>query len=127
MEKTETILKKLQYRRQQLGIPYREIAKRAGVGIVTVQRALNGGKGVRLDTILAIADVLGVSIEVHPIRSVKETREEQARKKAKILVSMAQGTSGLESQGVDDETLKEMEDNIVHELLAGKNFKVWGV
>ena len=125
MVDTAKIIKELQNRRRQLEIPYKILAERSGIAMVTVQRALSGRAGVRLDTLLAIAENLGLGIDVHRSRNVNEMREEQARKKARRLVGMAQGTAGLECQGVSSETLKETEDNIVHELLSGSNIRLW--
>lgn len=116
----------LQERRRKCGIPYKTLAEHAGVGMLTVQRALSGGTGVRFDTIVAIAENLGLSIEIHPSKNISTMREEQARKKAKRIVAMAQGTAGLECQGVSNEALREAENNIMHELLAGSKARLWG-
>ena len=125
MENTIKTVKELRNRRRRLGISCKMVAERAGIGMLTVQRALSGGTGVRFDTILAIAENLGLSIEIRQCRKINTMREEQARKKAKRIVAMAQGTAGLECQGVSSEALKEAEDNIVHELLAGSNTRLW--
>ena len=125
MINTTKIIKELQNRRRQLEIPYKILAERAGIAMVTVQRALSGSAGVRLDTLLAIAENLGLDLDVQPSRKVNEMREEQAQKKARRLVGMAQGMAGLECQGVSSEILKQTEDNIVHELLSGSNIRLW--
>ena len=130
MSNTINIINLLQNRRRQLGMPYKVLAKRANLGMVTVQRALNGETGVRFDTIAAIAECLGINFEATGTIKVHTTEvntllEQQARQKAKQLVTIAQGSAGLEGQAVDTETLHRVEDNIVHELLAGSKKRLW--
>lgn len=125
MINTMKTIKELQNRRRKFGIPYKTLAERAGVGMLTVQRALSGGTGFRFDTIVAIAENLGLSIEIRPSKNISTMREEQARKQAKRIVAMAQGTAGLECQGVNSEALREAENNIMPELLAGSKARLW--
>ena len=125
MTDTRNILNELQNRRRKLGLPYKVLAKRANLGMVTVQRVLNGETGVRLDTLAAIADCLGMNFETNSTLDVNAMLERQARQKAKRLVAMAQGSAGLEGQGVGTETLHRVEDKIVHELLAGSKTRLW--
>ena len=130
MSNTNNIINVLQNRRRQLGMPYKALAKRANLGMVTVQRALNGETGVRFDTIAAIAECLGINFEAADTIKVNTIEvntilEQQARQKAKHLVALTQGSAGLEGQGVGIETRHRVEDKIVHELLAGSKKRLW--
>ena len=47
--------------------------------------------------------------------------EKEARAKAKKLVAMAQGSAGLEGQGVSEECLRKAEDWMTQAILDGTN------
>ncbi len=55
----------------------------------------------------------------------RDLKREQAERKARKLVSLVQGTSGLEGQAVDGQTLESMVERTTHELLAGSNRRLW--
>ena len=46
-------------------------------------------------------------------------------KKARELVGMVQGTSGLESQAVGQNQIEKMISQLVHQLMAGSRRKLW--
>ena len=125
MTDTRIIINELQIRRRKLGLPYKVLAKRANLSMVTVQRVLNGDTGVRFDNIAAIADCLGIDLLANNTLDVDTILERQARQKAKRLVAMAQGTAGLEGQGVSEEVCKQAEKKLVHELIAGDKRALW--
>jgi transcriptional regulator with XRE-family HTH domain len=119
-------LKNLNHRRRQLGMSYAALADRSGVPFRTVVRILSGKqKGANFANVLAIAEALGAGIHFDRNAGVEEFREQQARKKATRLVSMLQGTSALEGQAVDEEMIKQMISQTVHELLAGPKRRLW--
>jgi hypothetical protein len=66
--------------------------------------------------------------ECAPISSYVDARDlkrEQAQRKAKKLVALVQGNSGLEGQAVDQKAVKSMVKQTTHELLAGSKRKLW--
>lgn len=105
------------------GMTYPVLANRSGVPIATLKRifADNSAKA-SLSNVLAIAEALGMSMSVS---ETVDVRMNQALKKAHRVVGMVQGTSALESQGLDEEQIKRMIERTVHELLAGSNRKLW--
>ncbi len=105
------------------GMTYPVLANRSGVPIPTLKRifADNSAKA-SLANVLAIAEALGMSMGLNETIDV---RMAQARKKARRVVGMVQGTSALESQALDEEQIKQMIERTVHELLAGSNRKLW--
>lgn len=120
-------LKALDTRRKRLGMSRVVVARRSGVPLTTVQRILSGRESrPSLPSVLSIAEVLGASWDVDVNKGVEEIRERQARQKAERLVGMVQATSGLEGQAVDKDTLRQMVDRTVHELLAGSRLRLWG-
>lgn len=118
------LIQALQQQRKRLGMSYQVLADRSGLGIATVQRVLNGDTGVRLDSVMAMAEVLGVKVKCE-CRDAMELRRQQARSKACRLTAFTQGTSALEAQGIDQKTLKETEEMIYHKLMASNNTRLW--
>jgi transcriptional regulator with XRE-family HTH domain len=108
-------------------MPYAALARRSGVSVTTVVRALSGeNPNVSFETVLAIAAAVGLSVDFKVKTRIDELREQQAEQKARQLIGMLQGTSGLEAQALDEETLQEMTRQTVHELLAGSPRRLWG-
>ena len=75
--------------------------------------------------VAAIADALGVDIEFTNEVDSYELLHQQAVKKARELVGMVQGTSGLESQAVGQNQIETMVAQLVHQLMAGSRRKLW--
>jgi transcriptional regulator with XRE-family HTH domain len=120
-------LNDLNQRRRDLGMSYAALAKRSGVSLPTVYRILSGGhEAASWTNVVAIADALGVCAGFAPRVKADRLRYEQARQKAKRLVRMVQGTSGLEGQAVDADAIRSLEAQTVHELLAGSRQRLWG-
>lgn len=105
------------------GMTYPVLANRSGVPIATLKRIFaNNSTKASLVHVLAIAEALGMSMG---LSETIDIRMAQARKKARRVVGMVQGTSALESQGLDEEQIKHMIERTVRELLAGSNRKLW--
>ncbi len=118
----------LDQRRQRLGMTLQALAERSGVSLPTVSRILTGGQqNASLSTVLAMARVLGVRLNLEAESDVDDLLERQARQKAERLVGMVQGSAALEGQGLDKETRERMVRRTVHELRAGSKRKLWAV
>ncbi|MEO2018953.1 MAG: helix-turn-helix domain-containing protein [Fuerstiella sp.] len=122
-----TIEQTISRRASELQISKVHLARLAGVSRATLDRLLSGGH-VTTATLSAVADVLGlqVKIQVLPRITVKEVKRSFAARKADRLAAMVQGTSALEAQGVDAETLDDIKEQAYHELLAGPPRRLWG-
>lgn len=119
-------MKDLNWRRKRLGISYAILGLMTGIHPVTLQRILTGRHGkARFSNVLAIAEALGIRFTVDKRAGIEEMRERQAKKKAKHIVKMVQGSAGLESQAVSPAAREEMIRRTVHELLAGPNLRLW--
>lgn len=115
----------LDQRRIALGISRSELARQAGLGLRTVQRVLSGeDASPAFATIVAIASVLGATLRVDG-EDPNSLRLRQAQRKSDQLAAMLQGTSGLEAQAVDDESLQAIKQQMVRSLLAGSSRKLW--
>jgi hypothetical protein len=102
------------------------LSTRSGVSRAVVQRILSGKHAAAsFASIAAIAGSLGLSIRFDTEVSVEKLRRDQARRKARKLVSLVQGTSGLEGQAVDQATIESMVETTTHELLAGSKSRLW--
>jgi len=51
--------------------------------------------------------------------------DDRPKKKPSAFVAMVQGTSALESQAVSPETMRDLRERTINELLAGSNRKLW--
>jgi transcriptional regulator with XRE-family HTH domain len=116
----------LERRRRDLGMTYATVAARSGVSLPTVQRILSGDHpNCTFANVTAIAQALDTSIKFQSQIPADELREKQAAKRARQLVGLVQGTSGLEGQAIDQNTFEKMIRQTVHELLAGSKRKLW--
>jgi transcriptional regulator with XRE-family HTH domain len=126
MQQVVTLLKMLDQRRRDLGLSYDMLSKRSGVSRPTVQRILSGRQAAAsFSNILAIAESLGLALRFDSKVAPHALKREQAERKAKRLVALVQGTSGLEGQAVDRETVESMVEQTTHELLAGSKRRLW--
>ena len=117
---------KLDKRRQELGMTFEALSKRSEVPVSTLKAIFK--KGVEHATfanVVAIAEALGVDIEFANQVDSYELLHQQAVKKARELVGMVQGTSGLESQAVGQNQIDMMIQQLVHKLMAGSPRKLW--
>jgi transcriptional regulator with XRE-family HTH domain len=121
------ILAALNLRRKKLRMSYTVLAKKSGVSLPTLVRVLTGrtpDPGIK--TVAAIAGAMGLGVTFEEQVTVPQLLEEQARRQARRLAAVVQGTFGLEAQAVDAATVQEITDQTVHELLAGPARRLWG-
>ena len=113
-------------RRRELRLSYRALGARAGVSEPTVKRILNGNADTAsFATVVAILRALGLGVTIEPSQSATQMRREAARRKARELARLVQGTIGLEAQGVDARTLDDIAAQIEIDLLAGPARRLW--
>ena len=106
-------------------MPVDALVKRSGVPRPTVFRILRGEVDrVRFGYVQKVAGVLGLSFG-GPTIDLEELRRQEAKRKARLLARLTQGTMGLESQAVSAELLQELEEQTVIKLLNGTGRKLW--
>lgn len=116
----------LEQRRRKLGMSMSALAKRSGVSLPTVQRILAGGHaGASFESVVAISNALGMDLDFKERKTAYEFVREGALEKARRLVAIVQGTSGLEGQAVDAGEISRLTDQALHALMAGPRGKVW--
>jgi len=126
MSVASDILCRLNERRVSLGMSCRVLARRCGLSVRTVQRALQADNGmVNFATIEAMARALSAELGLVRQEKITTIREHQARMKARKIVSMSQGDACLEGQGVERKTRELMEQSIKSRLLVS-NLRLWG-
>ena len=124
--KTNDTFLEMAKRRRELKMSYAVLAKKSKLSMPTVVRTLSGkNPRVSFDGLCAIAETLGMKLIVTPTVPAEELLEHQANVKARALVGLVQGTSGLEAQAVNDEAIERMKRQTVHELLAGSRRTLW--
>jgi transcriptional regulator with XRE-family HTH domain len=123
----ETLFDKLDQRRRDLDMTYAALSKRSGVSEATVFRILSGSQpAASFAAVVAVANALGMDVEISQIAGTGRFREQQAKDKATRLIETLQGTSSLEEQGLDGDTILDMKRRTVHELLTGSSRRLWG-
>ena len=112
-------------RRKALKMPLDELVRRSRVPRAVVVRILRGNAdAVRFGQFQKVAGVLGIPYGSPPV-DPEEVRRAEARKKARLLRRLTQGTMALESQALPEEVLGELEERTVAKLLAGAGRKLW--
>ena len=125
MDALSKIVLGLEERRRQLQMPHRFVARRSGVSLRTVQRALSGEGDVRFENLSAIAKALGADLGIVRARRTNAMRTAQARVKAEEIIRTTQGSAALEGLAVGEETAKRVRQEIQHRLCAGSSGRLW--
>lgn len=117
---------KLDDRRQELGMTLEALSKRSEVPVSTLKAIFRKGvEHATFGNVAAIAEALRVDIEFADEVDSYQLLHQQAIKKARELVGMVQGTSGLESQAVEQSQIDLMIQQLIHQLMAGSRRKLW--
>lgn len=120
------IAAKMERRRKALKISRQLLAKRSGVSLPTVNRIFSGGwENTTFANLSSVAHAMGMDFEIKNSIDEQDFMEQQAQAKAEAIAHMVQGTSALESQAVDDDTLKQIVRQTVHVLMAGSRRRLW--
>jgi len=101
------LVKKIQQRKKELGITIENLAKISNIGIRTLNR-LFAGDDVKLSTVEKITNVLGLDFSGNEVLSIKKLQKQRAKEKAIFMASLVQGTSALEMQGLDKNSLNKI-------------------
>ncbi len=108
-------------RKEHLNITIENLAKLSGIGIRTVNRLLKN-EDVKLSTVEAVTNVLGLDFAGNEQISLEELKKQRAKQKALYLASIVQGTSALEMQGLEADSINKIVAMYENEFLYG-NYK----
>ena len=112
------LIEQIVARKEHLNITIENLAKLSGVGIRTVNRLLKN-EDVKLSTVEAVTNVLGLDFAGNEQISLKELQKRRAKEKALYLASIVQGTSALEMQGLEKDSINKIVAMYENEFLYG--------
>ena len=112
------LIVKIEARRKKLNITIVNLSKLSGLGTRTVNRFL-AGEDVKLSTVEQITNLLGLDFAGNEMLTLKELQKKRAKEKALFMVSLVQGTSSLEMQGLEKNSIDTMLKNMEKEFLIG--------
>ena len=120
----QDILGFLRQRRRELKMPIYALSERANTSVSTIKRVLGGDASVSYSTLCRIAQAMGASFEINA-RSPRNVIKQEANRMARMVAKMVQGTSAMEAQGVDKETLDRIEQTAEAELTTHLGSMLW--
>lgn len=106
----------LRKRLHELGMSRGTLAQLSGVFLTRVNKVLD-----YFEYLEDICEVLGLDFTIKEAASGYKWRKRQAEAKAHKIIGFVQN----ESRGVDAQTLIEMQEQTVHELMAGPGCELW--
>jgi transcriptional regulator with XRE-family HTH domain len=113
------LIEKIIARKKELNITVENLAKLSGVGVRTINRLLKN-EDVKLSTIESVTNLLGLDFAGNEVIPLQELKKQRAREKALFLASIVQGTSALEMQGLEEDSLKNIITNYEQAFLEGE-------
>ncbi len=128
----QMFLENLALRRKALGMPWDALVERSGASRATVFRLLRDRQTTAsFQTVIAVANALGVrirfvgdAIQSQPL-DVNALIDQQAEQQARKLVSLVQGTMGLESQALPEKSVTPLIKKMKKKLLSGAKKNLW--
>jgi transcriptional regulator with XRE-family HTH domain len=112
------LINKIEARRKELNITIVNLSKLSGLGVRTVNRFL-AGEDVKLSTVERLTNLLGLDFAGNEVVSVAQLQRRQAKEKALLMVALVQGTSSLEMQGLEKNTVVTMLKKMEEAFLTG--------
>jgi len=112
------LIGKIEERRKKLNITIENLSKLSNLGVRTVNRFL-AGEDVKLSTVEQITNLLGLDFAGNEVITFTQLQKRRAKEKALFMVALVQGTSSLEMQGLEKESINSMLKNMEKEFLVG--------
>ena len=112
------LIDKIENRKKELGISIENLAILSHSGVRTINR-LFACEDVKLSTVEKITNLLGLDFAGNETVALKDLEKERAKQKAIFMASLVQGTSALEMQGLEKNTLDKMIHRFEKEFLSG--------
>lgn len=113
------LVKQIIARKEQLNITIENLAKLSGLGVRTVNRVL-ANEDVKLSTIESITNLLGLDFAGNEVVPLDELKKQRAKQKAIFMASLVQGTSALELQSLDKQSVNSIISMYEKEFLDGE-------
>ena len=109
---------KIKRRLNKVGIDLENLNKVADIQKIDAVRLLNSNFASKISIEKTIT-ILGLNLNGQEIKTAQQLRKDRARTKAIRVVSMVQGTSSLEEQGLESMAIKRMIIRTEREFLQG--------
>lgn len=121
----DQLIERIEARRKHLKISLDNLSKLSNLGMRTLNRFF-AGEDVKLSTVESITNVLGLDFAGNEVISLSELEKNRAYQKALFMVSLVQGTSALEMQGLDKEVVETMIRTFEKAFLDGEyKHRLW--
>lgn len=115
----DQLIERIEARRKHLKISLDNLSKLSNLGMRTLNRFF-AGEDVKLSTVESITNVLGLDFAGNEVVSLSKLERNRAYQKALFMVSLVQGTSALEMQGLDKEVIESMIKTFEKAFLDGE-------
>ncbi len=115
----QELIKKINHRKNQIGISIENLAKLSKLGIRTVNRFF-AGEDVKLSTVESLTNLLGLDFAGNEVMPLKELEKQRAKDKALFMASLVQSTSALEVQGLEQDSLNKIISKFEKQFLQGE-------
>ena len=112
------LINNIEARRKKLNITIENLSTLSNLSVRTVNRLL-AGDDVKLSTVEKITNLLGLDFAGNEVMTFKELEKRRAKEKAIFMVALVQGTSSLEMQGLEKESINNMLKKMEREFLVG--------
>lgn len=112
------LINNIEARRKKLNITIENLSTLSNLSVRTVNRLL-AGDDVKLSTVEQITNLLGLDFAGNEVMTFKELEKRRAKEKAIFMVALVQGTSSLEMQGLEKESINNMLKKMEREFLVG--------
>ena len=121
------IVESIKCRKDELGLSFNALEGISGVSASTIKRMFKGAH-VDFENIEKVASSLGIELEVR-VKQQKISRKALYERKVNMLVekiiARVVGTSALEMQKPDDETIKTIRANALRQIQKLPEARVW--
>ena len=112
------LINNIEARRKKLNITIENLSTLSNLGVRTVNRLL-AGDDVKLSTVEQVTNLLGLDFAGNEVMTFKELEKRRAKEKAIFMVALVQGTSSLEMQGLEKDSLNHMLKKMEKKFLVG--------
>jgi DNA-binding phage protein len=125
--KTREIMHELDGRRERLGMSKRALAENSQLSLPSVNRALANQTSPNIESVIEMADALGMELRLVPKVGEREFAEQRALKKGRRIAQLVGGTMAMEGEPVDESVKEAIAEEAMYNLLSRSRRRLWRV
>jgi transcriptional regulator with XRE-family HTH domain len=125
--KTSEIMSELDGRRDRLGMSRRALADNAQISLPAVNRALANQTRPNIESVVEMAEALGMELKLVPKVSEYEFAEQRALEKGRRIAQLVGGTMAMEGEPIDESVKAAIAKDTMHKLLSASRRNLWRV